>query len=493
MQIPKELKAHAERTSSGSRSEADLLRSVAERAVRYRSSLPDAPVGPTADAAALREALGGPTPEHPVDPAVVVQRLADAVEAGGLMAMGSGRFFGFVIGGTLPAALGADWLVSAWDQNTGLFAATPATAVIEEVAGGWLLDLFGLPQHSSFAFVTGGQMANTTALAAARHHVLANAGWDVEADGLTGAPPIRLVAGDEAHVTIARGARLLGLGNRGMVGVAVDANGAMDPSALERVLADRDGRPTIVCCQAGNVNTGALDPVGALADIAHAHGAWLHVDGAIGLWAATCRPSQLPGLERADSWSTDAHKWLNVPYDCGITICRHPDAHRAAMTVTASYLVQAAPGTDRDPVDWNPEFSRRARGVPVYAALASLGRSGTADIVERCCAHARRFAQLLSAEPDTVVLNEVVLNQVLVRFLSSSGREEDHDARTRAVIEAVQKDGTCWLGGSTWRGKAVMRISVSNYATSDEDVERSAAAIIRAARSLTGDARAIST
>ena len=461
--------------------ESDFLRSVAERGIGYRGRLSTATVTPTATPTALRVALGGPTPEVSADPFDVVHRLADAAEAGGLMGMGSGRFFGFVIGGAVPAALGADWLVTAWDQNTGLFAPSPATAVIEEIAGQWLLDLLGLPAHCSFAFVTGGQMANTTALAAARHHVLAAVGWDVEADGLAGSPPIRLVVSDEVHVTVPRGARLLGMGSR-TTKVAVDSNGAMIPSDLERVLADDPGRPTIVCCQAGNINTGALDPVGELAEIAHSHDAWLHVDGAIGLWAATATQSPMPGLELADSWSTDAHKWLNVPYDCGITICRHPESHRAAMTVTASYLVQAAPGTDRDPVDWNPEFSRRARGVPVYAALASLGRSGIVDIVDRCCGHARRFAELLAAEPDVVVLNDVVLNQVLIRFLAASGLDEDHDARTRAVIAAVQNDGTCWLGGSTWRNQAVMRISVSNYATSADDVDASVAAILAAAR-----------
>ena len=462
--------------------ESDLLRSVAERAIAYRAGLANAPVTPTATPEALRAALGGPTPEHPADPSDVIRRMADVAEAGGLMGMGSGRFFGFVIGGAVPASLAADWLVTAWDQNTGLFAPSPATSVMEEIAGRWLVDMLGLPDHSSFAFVTGGQMANTTALAAARHHVLATVGWDVEVDGLAGSPPIRLVVSDEVHVTVPRGARLLGLGARFIEKVAVDANGAMIPADLERVLSDGQAAPTIVCCQAGNINTGALDPTGELADIAHAHDAWLHVDGAIGLWAAASRPSPLPGLERADSWSTDAHKWLNVPYDCGITICRHPDSHRAAMTVTASYLVQAAPGTDRDPVDWNPEFSRRARGVPVYAALASLGRSGVAEIVDRCCAHARRFAELLAGEPDVVVLNDVVLNQVLVRFVAPGGSEEDHDARTRAVIAAVQNDGTCWLGGSVWRGQAVMRISVSNYATTDADVEASVASIISAAR-----------
>jgi glutamate/tyrosine decarboxylase-like PLP-dependent enzyme len=467
--------------------ESDFYRAIAERAIAYRAGLGDARVTPTATAEQLRAALGGPTPEASSDASAVVNAMADIVEAGGLMAMDSGRFFGFVIGGALPAAVAADWLVTAWDQNTGLFAPSPATSVIEEIAGRWMLDLLGLPVDSSFAFVTGGQMANTTALAAARHHVLAQIGWDVEVDGLAGAPPIRLVVGDEVHVTIPRAARFLGLGTRSIERVAVDANGAMLPADLERVLASGPERPTIVCCQSGNVNTGAIDPVGELAAIAHAHGGWLHVDGAIGLWAAACRKTRrLAGIEQADSWSTDAHKWLNVPYDCGIVICRHAQSHRASMTVTAAYLVQAAAGTDRDPVDWNPEFSRRARGVPVYAALASLGRDGIEEIVERTCAHARRFAELLSEEPGIVVLNDVVLNQVLVRFLDPSGREVDHDARTRRVIATVQEDGTCWLGGSTWRDQAVMRISVSNFATTDADVAASVAAIIAAARTERG-------
>ncbi|MGE3956593.1 MAG: aspartate aminotransferase family protein [Vicinamibacterales bacterium] len=461
--------------------ESALLTWAAERGIHYRKSLPGRQVTPTADPAALRAALGGPAPEHPTDAAAVLERLAGAVEAGGLMGMASGRFFGFVIGGTVPASLGADWLVSAWDQNAGLFAPTPGVAVVEEVAGRWIVEMLGLPAHASFAFVTGGQMANTTALAAARNHVLAAAGWDVEAEGLNGAPPIRLVVGDEVHVTVPRAARLLGLGMRGMVRVPVDGNGAMLPDALERVLQEQPGVPTIVCCQAGNVNTGALDPVGDLADVAHHHGAWLHVDGAIGLWSAVLQPTRLPGLERADSWSTDAHKWLNVPYDCGITICAHPQAHRAAMTVTAAYLVQSAPGTDRDPVDWNPEFSRRARSVPVYAALAALGRSGIASLVEQSCAHARRFAERLATEPNVTILNDVVLNQVLVRFLAPGGDDAAHDARTRAVIAAIQRDGTCWMGGSVWRGKAVMRISVSDHATTAEDVERSIDAVLSAA------------
>jgi glutamate/tyrosine decarboxylase-like PLP-dependent enzyme len=312
---------------------------------------------------------------------------------------------------------------------------------------------------------------------------LAEAGWDVEVDGLIGAPAVRVVVGDEVHVTIPRALRLLGLGTGRLERVGVDDNGAMVPAELARVLAAGPAGPTIVCAQAGNVNTGALDPIGELAAIAHAHGAWLHVDGAIGLWAAACPGEpKLPGLAQADSWSTDAHKWLNVPYDCGVTICRHPASHRAAMTVTAAYLVQAAPGTDRDPVDWNPEFSRRARGVPVYAALASLGREGIAEIVERNCAQARRFADTLRAEPGVEVLNDVVLNQVLARFPTPSGDLVEGNQRTAAVIAAVQHDGVCWLGGSVWRGQGVMRISVSNAGTTDDDVTRSLASILAAAR-----------
>ena len=474
--------------SPSAAAEHDLLLSVAERAARYRSALPNLPVTPSASPESLRAALDAPLPETGCDAPTVVNEMADRMEAGGLMAMNSGRFFGFVIGGSLPAALAADWLVTTWDQNAGLFAPTPAASIVEEIAGRWVIELLGLPATSSFAFVTGGQMANTTGLAAARHYVLNQHGWDVERDGLAGSPPIRLVVGDEVHVTVPRAARLLGLGTSHMVRVDVDANGAMRPDALERTLRELGKGPTIVCAQAGNVNTGALDPIGPLADIAHAYDGWLHVDGAIGLWTAACRPTRLPGLDKADSWSTDAHKWLNVPYDCGITICKHPASHRASMTVVASYLVQAAPGTDRDPVDWTPEFSRRARGVPVYAAIRSLGRAGIVAMVERCCAHARRFASALAAEPGIRVLNDVVLNQVLVRFLAPSGRDVDHDARTRAVIAGVQKEATCWLGGSTWRNQAVMRISVSDYATTEDDVERSIASIIRAARDTPGAA-----
>lgn len=465
--------------------ESELLIAAAARAAAHRRRLKDAPVTPTASPNAIRAALGGPAPLEPSDPSDVVDRLATAMEAGALMDIGSGRFFGFVIGGATPAALATDVLVTGWDQNAGLFASAPGASVVEDIAGRWILELLGLPPECSFGFVTGGQIANTTALAAARHHVLASVGWDVEAAGLTGAPPVRLVVGEEVHATILRAARLLGFGTDRIERVAVDRNGAMLPADLERVLADGPAAPTIVCCQTGNVNTGALDPVGELAAVAHAYGAWLHVDGAIGLWAATSSANPLPpGLELADSWSTDAHKWLNVPYDCGVVICRHPSSHRAAMTVTAAYLVQADPGAQRDSVDWTPEFSRRARGVPVWAAIASLGHSGIAAAVDQCCAHARRFGELLAAAPDVEILNDVVLNQVLVRF--PAGDDAASDARTRAVVAAVQRDGTCWLGGSVWRGRAVMRISVSEHATTSEDVDRSAAAILAAAAATRG-------
>jgi glutamate/tyrosine decarboxylase-like PLP-dependent enzyme len=324
--------------------------------------------------------------------------------------------------------------------------------------------------------VTGGQMANFTALAAARHHMLERAGWDVEADGLLGAPRVRVIVGEERHVTIDRALRFLGLGTSSVRPVLADEQGRMRPDALRAALAESPA-PTIVCAQAGNVNTGASDPLDAICEAAG--DAWVHVDGAFGMWAAASPAMRhlVRGVELADSWATDAHKWLNVPYDSGLVFCAHPDAHRSAMGTHAGYLVQSG-GTERDQLDWNPEASRRARGFSIYAAIRSLGRSGIADLVDRCCSHARRFAEALAREPGVEVLNEVVLNQVLVRFLDLDG---DHDARTRAVVRAVQEDGTCWLGGTTWQGKGAMRISVSNWSTTTEDVDRSVAAILRAA------------
>jgi glutamate/tyrosine decarboxylase-like PLP-dependent enzyme len=445
------------------------------RAAGYLAALPDRPVGRPADPAALRAALGGPVPERPADPAAVVAALADAAEPG-VVATGSGRYFGFVVGGAMPAALAADWLTATWDQNAGLYAMGPAAAVVEEIAGGWLADLLGLPAGVSVGFVTGAQQANATGLAAARHEVLRRVGWDVEAAGLTGAPRVRLLVGAERHVTIDRAARFLGFGTDALVPVPADDEGRMRPDALAAALAGADG-PAIVCTQAGNVNSGAVDPVGEICEIAHRAGAWVHVDGAFGLWAAAS-PALRPlvaGLDRADSWATDAHKWLNVPYDSGIVLCAHPEAHRAAMGAQASYLIQDG---SRDGLDWTPEASRRARGFPVYAAIRALGRHGIADLVDRCCALARRFADRLAADDTFGVLNDVVLNQVLVRMRAAGG---DADRLTREVARRVQADGTCWLGDTTWHGRAAIRISVSNWSTDESDVDVSVAAILRCA------------
>ncbi|MGW1343257.1 pyridoxal phosphate-dependent decarboxylase family protein [Kribbella sp. NPDC002412] len=440
-----------------------------ERAQAYLAALPERPVGPRATAEELHAALGGALPEQPTDPQEVIAHLAKGVEEG-LLPSGSGRFFGFVFGGATPAALAADWLTTVWDQNAGLYAASPAAAVVEEVAASWLVELFGLPSGTSVGFVTGAQMANFTGLAAARHAVLRQAGWDVERDGLIGAPPIRVLAGAERHDTVDRALRFLGLGTSCIVPIEVDGQGRMRADALATAL--QDNGPTIVCAQVGNVNTGAIDPIAEICDLAHAAGAWVHVDAAFGLWAAvspTLR-EQLEGIDKADSWATDAHKWLNVPYDSGLVLCAQPNAHRAAMSVRASYLIHDENG-ERDSLEFNPEFSRRARGFAVYAAIRALGREGIAEIVDRCHAMACRFAGSLEAQ-GVAVLNDVVLNQVLVRF-------GDDDELTRKVVRAVQQEGTCWMSGTTWHGKAAMRISVSNWTTDEEDVDKSVAAILR--------------
>ncbi|HEY9339717.1 MAG TPA: aminotransferase class V-fold PLP-dependent enzyme [Kribbella sp.] len=442
-----------------------------ERATAYLDGLPERRVGPRATAGELREALGGPLPAGPTDPRKVIARLAEGVEDG-LLPSGSGRFFGFVFGGATPASLAADWLTTTWDQNAGLYAASPAAAVVEEVAAAWLVELFGLPTGTSVGFVTGAQMANFTGLAAARHEVLRRAGWDVERDGLVGAPPIRVLAGAERHDTIDRALRFLGLGTSCIVPIAVDEQGRMRADALEAALTD--DAPQIVCAQVGNVNTGAIDAVRDICERAHEHQAWVHVDGAFGLWAAVSEQLRplVDGIELADSWASDAHKWLNVPYDSGLVLCAHPEPHRAAMSIRAAYLIQDENG-ERDPMDYNPEFSRRARGIPVYAAIRALGRSGIAEIVDRCHAMAQRFADALRAE-GVEVLNEVVLNQILVRF--------GDDELTRRVVAAVQREGTCWMSGTTWQGTAAMRISVTNWTTGAADIDRSAAAVVRCLR-----------
>jgi glutamate/tyrosine decarboxylase-like PLP-dependent enzyme len=447
---------------------AELLQDAAARAQRYLESLETRSVAPRADAVSALAKFDEPLPEAASDPRSTL-RLLDEVGSPATTAMAGPRFFGFVIGGALPVTVATNWLTTAWDQNTGLWAPTPSTATLEEVALRWLVELFDLPREIGGAFVTGANVANLTALAAARHAVLKRARWDVEGNGLFGAPPINVIVGAEVHPTVTKSLGILGLGRKRVIVVPADEQGRMRADALPKV----EG-PTIICAQAGNVNTGAFDPLNALADAARERGAWLHVDGAFGLWARTApsRRHLAEGIERADSWATDAHKWLNVPYDSGVALVRDVHALRAAMAITAEYLPTET--GRRNPADYTPELSRRARGVDIWAALRTLGRSGVADLIERTCAHARRFAEGLAAVGYNV-LNEVVLNQVLVAFGDA--------ATTQRVISAVQQDGTCWCGGTTWQGHAAMRISVCSWATTSEDVERSLAAIVKASTS----------
>jgi glutamate/tyrosine decarboxylase-like PLP-dependent enzyme len=443
-----------------------LLESAAERAIRYLEGVKERRVGPAAEAVRALAALNEPFPEGPADGAEVL-RLLDEIGSPATMAMAGPRFFGWVIGGSLPAALAANWLAAAWDQNAGLFASTPIATVLEEVSLRWLLEALGLPAGSGGAFVTGATVANFTALAAARHAVLARAGWDVEARGLFGAPEIQVVVGEEAHPSLIKSLGMLGMGRDRVVRVPVDGQGRMRADVLPALRS-----PAIVCVQAGNVNTGAFDPAADIIPAARAAGAWVHVDGAFGLWAAASPRYRhfAEGFAGADSWATDAHKWLNVPYDSGLAFVRSPEDLRAAMGLTAAYLPQ---GEHREPSQYVPELSRRARGVEIWAALKSLGRGGLAELVERCCAHAKRFADGLSAM-GFEVLNEVVLNQVLVSFGSPE--------MTARAIAAIQEDGTCWCGGTVWQGRTAMRISVSSWATTEADVDRSLQAMGRAAR-----------
>ena len=443
-----------------------VLHRAAALAAEYLAGLPTRSVAPTPAALARLHSLDRPFPDGPADPTAVLEEL-HAVGSPATMATAGGRFFGFVVGGSLPAALAASWLAAAWDQDAGLAVLAPGAAAFEEVALRWLLDALGLPPDCAGGFVTGATMANFTALAAARHAVLRRAGWDVEADGLFGAPPIGVVVGEEVHISVLKALGLLGLGRTRVTRVPTDPLGRIRDDRLPP-LDDR----TIVCLQAGNVNTGACDPVRDICPVAHARGAWVHVDGAFGLWAAAApaRAHLVAGIAAADSWALDAHKWLNVPYDSGVALCRDGAALRAAMATQAAYLLQ---GMGREPDEYTPELSRRARGVEIWAALAALGRSGLADLVERCCRHAACFAAGLSAAGHEI-LNEVTLNQVLVRF--------GDDATTRRVIAALQADGTCWCGGTVWQGRTAMRISVSSWATTEQDVEHSLAAMIRIAR-----------
>ena len=461
----------AEREADPDAGTSDLLRRTAEHAIEYRSSLPDRRVTPTATWDDLVAALGGPLPDtgHGADP--VIDLLARAVPPA-LMGMAGPRFFGFVLGGSQPAALAADWLTAAWGQNSPSAVVTPASAVVERIAGEWLIGLFGLPVGSSVGFTTGGTMANFTGLASGRHAVLMRAGWDVGRDGLHAGPAVTVIAGADAHVTLFHSIRLLGLGSGNVRRVAVDDQGRMLPAALREVVAGVSG-PAIVALQAGNVNSGAFDPLGECIAVVREHlpEAWIHVDAAFGLWAAAA-PSLshlVAGHDGADSWSTDAHKWLNVPFDSGLIFVRDRAAHRAAMSFTESYLTFDEEH-NRDPGDYVTELSRRARGFPVYAALRAIGRQGVVDLVERCCRYARRFADALREDRGVAILNDVVLNQVLVRF-------DDSDARTKDVIARLQADGTAFFAGGSWQGRFVMRISVINWWTRDRDVEVSLAAI----------------
>jgi glutamate/tyrosine decarboxylase-like PLP-dependent enzyme len=451
----------------------DLLAYATARAADYRQRMAEAPVFPAdADLDAIRRALG-PLPDDPAPAAEVIRQLADIVEPA-LVASTGPRYFGFVIGGALDAATAADVLTTGWDQNAFNVASSPGAALVEDVAGGWLKDLLGLPDEASFGFVTGGQAANTVGLAAARQHVLAAAGWDVERRGLHGAPAVRVVASAERHVTIDCAVRFLGLGTDTIRPVAAGAQGAIDVADLARVLADGPAGPTIVCLQAGNVNSGACDDLLAAAAVAHEHAAWVHVDGAFGLWAAASPATRhlVQGIESADSWAADGHKWLNVPYDSGYAFCAHPRAHQAAMSFTAAYLTGQGAGGPRAPGDYVLESSRRARGFATWAALRELGRTGVTGLVDRCCALARRFAEQLGAADGVTVVNDVVLNQVLVSFGS--------DEETNRVVDAVQRSGECWMGATSWHGRRLMRISVSSWRTTEADVDRSVAAILAA-------------
>jgi glutamate/tyrosine decarboxylase-like PLP-dependent enzyme len=454
-----------------------LFARTAQHASDYLASLADRDVKPLLSGDELRRMLGGALSDGGADPVEVIDLLAAAGRDGTVATQGP-RYFGFVVGGSVPAATAADWLVSTWDQNAGLFVLSPLVSVLEEIVTGWITEIVGVGSDWSAGYVTGGQMANFTCLVTARHHVLRAAGWDVEQDGLFGAPPVEVIASDESHYSIFTSARMLGLGAGRVRRVETDHQGRMRVDRLADAIATGSG-PCIVCAQAGNVNTGAFDPLPAIVPLVKQRGAWLHVDGAFGLWAAASPGLRhfVDGIAQADSIATDAHKWLNVPYDCGVALTAHRESHRRALLLPAHYI--QATQSERDPHEFTPEESRRARAVPVYAALKVLGRDGLRALVERCCAHARRIAELLTPHPQVRILNDVVLNQVLVRYLPPNGDEAGADDFTRRVVAEVQKEGTCWLSGTTWQGKAAMRISISNWSTTDADIERSAAAILQ--------------
>jgi glutamate/tyrosine decarboxylase-like PLP-dependent enzyme len=464
---------------------ADLLQHAADLAIDYRTSLPTRRVGarPGLSADDLRRSLGGPLPRQGIDPVTVIDDLVAGVDPG-LIAISGPRYFGFVMGGSVPASLGVDWLTSAWDQNVGLYLATPAAAVVEEVVADWLVELLGLPAGTTVGFVSGATMANFTAIAAARHAVLRAAGWDVEEHGLQGAPPVRVVVGNDVHVSLLNALRYAGLGRGRVERIASDDEGRMDARALAAALQGHD-EPTIVAAQAGDVNTGAFDPLDRIVPAVREHpNAWLHIDGAFGLWAAASPRLRhlVTGIDGADSWGTDAHKWLNVPYDAGMVFVRDAAAHRASMGLAAAYL-PPAPGQERDPFEYVPEMSRRARAFPIYAAMRSLGADGIAEMVERSCDMASRMARRLANHPGVHIVNEVVLNQVLVAV--------GDQATTKAVTERIQDDGVLWLGATTFHGTPALRISVSGWSTREDDIDRSADAILAAIEATRRD-RAVS-
>jgi glutamate/tyrosine decarboxylase-like PLP-dependent enzyme len=444
----------------------NLLEKVTAYSIEYLSSLKERRVGPSEEDLKLLNKLDLPLQNEAINPEEVIKVLNE-VGSKATIAIAGGRFFGFVIGGSLPVTVAANWLNTAWDQNAGLFAGSPIGTVLEEVSLKWLLDIFNLPKESAGAFVTGATMANFTSLAAARNYLLRTQEWDVESNGLFEAPPINVIVGEEAHPTLFRALGLLGLGRKRVIIVPTDNQGRMRADKLPKIIG-----PTIVCVQAGNVNTGSFDPIKSICETIQRKDVWVHVDGAFGLWAAVS-PSKkylVEGVEKADSWATDAHKWLNVPYDSGLAFVKDSESLISALSLTAPYLPQ---GEHREPSQFVPELSRRSRGVEVWAALYSLGRKGLAEMIERTCKHAKRFAEGLS-KVGYKILNDVVINQVLVSF----GDAET----TNKIISEIQKDGTCWCGGTVWQGKTAMRISVSSWATTDEDVERSLKAIIKIAK-----------
>jgi glutamate/tyrosine decarboxylase-like PLP-dependent enzyme len=450
----------------------------------YLANLESASVASTVDLKTLRLRLGKELASHGLPAEQVIHDLVADVE-GGILGSAGGRFYGWVIGGSLPAALAADWLTATWDQNAGTYACAPAAAVVEEVAGAWLKQILGLPAQATFALVNGCQMAHVTCLAAARNGVLAQHGWDVEQKGLWGAPAIRIVSSDQRHGTVEGAVRLLGMGRQQIIDVATDKFGHVLPEALREELQRSSGSPVIVVLQAGDINTGAYDNLELLIPMAKSHGAWVHIDGAFGLWAgASPRLAHfVKGVERADSWATDGHKWLNVPYDCGYAFVAHPEPHQAAMSLRASYLTHDADA--RDQIDWNPEWSRRARGFPTYAALRQLGREGVADLIERCCRHAHSIATRIGQLPGAELLCEPTINQGLVRFLDPrpGAVEADHARRTDETIAAILATGEAFFTGSNWKGHRVMRISVCNWQTTENDVSRAVAAVEKAMQS----------